>query len=419
MDRPRLRLVAALLAIATVSACGGANSTQLPAAPTAAPTVAATPTASPAPTGTPASSVTNVTVASATAQTLPTIGGGTATVSLAAVAGTAANASVAVTVSSTPPSGTIAIAAAARSTLALSRIALAYYTFVPSVDIQLASFPSFTVSYPTSLLPAGTTIKEAFLDAGTGQPVFTYDIAFGTSGATFTSTAIAPKLLAGKAYIFAFYYETGNTATATPTAAPTATPIATPTATSTPTASPTPTPTPTTSASATPTPVPTAIGFASGSATFTAGAGYNGLASSITPLVTTESGGNGNATFESTTQGAPSFYSGTSANPLRQIVLEINDSVPISNSTIYTTVGNNSKAVLLYYSEYYTIGGTIMSRNWIANGGSVTFENVGNGVATYRLRGATFIPDSNYTVNPAAGTFTLGAVGTANPYTSN
>jgi hypothetical protein len=409
MDRPRLRLVAALLAIATVSACGGANSTQLPAAPTAAPTVAATPTASPAPTGTPASSVTNVTVASATAQTLPTIGGGTATVSLAAVAGTAANASVAVTVSSTPPSGAIAIAAAARRTLALSRIALAYYTFVPSVDIQLASFPSFTISYPTSLLPAGTTIKEAFLDAGTGQPVFTYDIAFGTSGATFTSTAIAPKLLAGKAYIFAFYYETGNTATATPSA--------TPTATATPTAS--PTPTPTTTASATPTPVPTAIGFASGSATFTVGAGYNGLAGAIMPLVTTEGGVSGNATFESTTQGAPSFYSGTSANPLRQIVLEINDSVRISNSTTYTTVGSNSKAVLLYYSEYYTIGGTIMSRNWIANGGTVTFENVGNGAATYRLRGATFIPDASYTANPAAGTFTLDAVGTANPYTSN
>ncbi len=92
-------------------------------------------------------------------------------------------------VSSTPPSGTPAIAAAARKTLSISRIALAYYTFVPSVDIQLASFPSFTVSYPTSLFAAGATIKEAFLDAGT--------IAFGASGATFTSTVSTPKLRAG------------------------------------------------------------------------------------------------------------------------------------------------------------------------------------------------------------------------------
>lgn len=100
-------------------------------------------------------------------------------------------------VSSTPPSGTPAIAAAARKTLSISRIALAYYTFVPSVDIQLASFPSFTVSYPTSLFAAGATIKEAFLDAGTAQPVFSYDIAFGASGATFTSTVSTPKLRAG------------------------------------------------------------------------------------------------------------------------------------------------------------------------------------------------------------------------------
>ena len=402
MDRPRLRLVAALLAIATVAACSGTSTSQLPVAPSA----------TPAPSSTPVATTTTVTVASAAAQTLPTIGGGSASVSLAATAGTPANASIAVTVSSTPPGGAMAIAAAARKTLALSRIALAYYTFVSSIDIQLTSFPSFTVSFPTSLVPVGTTIKEAFLDAGTSQPVFTYDIAIGTSGATFTSSANPPKLLAGKTYIIAFYYEIGNTATATPIATPT------------PTAS--PSTVPTTGATATPVPVPTAIGFASGSATFTAVAGYNGLAGSIAPLVTVENGiaktGTypGNATFESTTQGAPSFSAATSANPLRQIILEVNDNTSISNSTTYATVGStNNTAVLLYYAEYYSIGGTIMSRNWVASGFTVTFENVGNGAATYRIRGATFIPDTSYTSNPAVGTFTLNAVGTANPYTSN
>ncbi len=421
MDRPRLRLVAVLIAVATVSACGGTDNARLLPAPTAAPTAAP--------------SFTSVTVASASAQSLPTIGGGTASVSLAAVAGTPANATVAVTVSSTPPSGAIAIAAVGRKTLTGSRIPLAYYTFVPSVDIQLVSFPSFTVSYPTSLLPAGTTIKEAFLDAGTAQPVFTYDISFGPSGATFTSTATAPKLLAGKAYIFAFYFESVATATATPTVTPTPTattnptptsspspsPTATTTARATPTATPTasPTPTPTTVASASPTPVPTPIGFAGGSATFTAGAGYNGLTSSIVPLVTSESGVVGNATFESNQQGAPSFFSGSSANPLRQIVLEVNDNTRISNSTTYSGSDLTNFKVLLTYSEYYTAGGTGTSRNWIASGGTVTFENVANGAATYRLRGVTFIPDASYTSNPATGTFTLDAVGTANPYTSN
>ncbi len=234
MDRPRfhhvLTKLAAVIAIASVAACGSTGGAQLPLAPSATPVPTATP------------STTTTIAATGTPQAIPAIGGGTATVSLAAAAGTAASASVSVTASATPPSGTAAISAAARKALAIARVALAYYTFVPSVDIQLTSFPIFTVSYPTSLVPAGTTLKEAFLDAASAQPVFTYDIAFGTNGATFASTAAAPKLLAGKAYIFAFYYETGSNATPTPT--PTTTASTAPTATPSPAPTSTPVPVP-------------------------------------------------------------------------------------------------------------------------------------------------------------------------------
>ncbi len=433
MDRPRLRRVSnrlvASFVLTSLVACAGTNAAA-PTLPTPTPIAAATPTAAPSSTPGPVT----VSAVSAAAQALPALGGGTTTVALAVAPGTPANATVAITASNAPPAGTIAIAANGRTPRALTRVPLVYYTFVPSVDIQLTSFPSFTISYPTTYLPAGTTIKEAFLDAGTSQPVFTYDIAFGASGATFTATANAPKLLAGKSYIFAFYYESGSTATATPSPAPsssaasTATPTPTPaaTATASPLSTPTPTAkpstapsaTPTPNPSATPTPVPTMAGFPSGSATFSAPVGYNGSTAAIVPLVTTESGGNGNATFESVQQNAPSIQQATLANPLRQIVLEINDNVKLGNSSTYTLGGSNFGSILTY-AEYYATGSTFASRNWIAIGGTVTFENVGNGVATYRVRGATFKPDPNYTTILATGTFTLDAVGTANPYTSN
>lgn len=86
-------------------------------------------------------------------------------------------------------------------------------------------------------------------------------------------------------------------------------------------APPTAVPSPTTSASAT--------GSASGSATFTSPSGYNGLATTIALLDTTEFGGNTNATFFSISHG----QSGTGADathPNRKITLEVNDRIPIS-----------------------------------------------------------------------------------------
>ncbi|MDQ6943216.1 MAG: hypothetical protein M3169_11985, partial [Candidatus Eremiobacteraeota bacterium] len=231
-------MATALTAAALLAGCGGGAATSVPVL-----SANATPTPSPAP------FVATLSVGTSPAtQTLPSFNGTTGTVSLTGAAGTPANASVTVTASTAPPAGTIALAAAARSAKALTRTPIAYFTFTPNVDIQLASFPTFTISLPSNLVPAGTTIHEAFLDASTSQPVYTLDVAFGPNGATFSSSAAAPKLLAGKSYVFVFYYEQGSNATpapsTTPSTAPTATPVPTASPTATPTISPSPTPTP-------------------------------------------------------------------------------------------------------------------------------------------------------------------------------
>ncbi|MDP9017921.1 MAG: hypothetical protein M3N19_06355, partial [Candidatus Eremiobacteraeota bacterium] len=253
-----LRLLTAVLVTVFLTACGAATN-----GPTALPTTAPT-----------ASSSGTLSISTG-AQTVPTVGGATATVSIAAATGTPTGATLAVTASTTPPSGIIALAGMGRQTRATTRVPLMYLTFVPSADIQLTTFPAFTISFPSSLLPAGSTIHEAFLDASSQQPVYTLDIAFGANSATLTSTASAPKLLAAKTYIFAFYYELGGalspspspspspSASAMPTATPSTSPTATPTAT--PTASPTPTPTPTSSGFLTPVTSVTETAFASDS----------------------------------------------------------------------------------------------------------------------------------------------------------
>jgi hypothetical protein len=213
-----VRLAAISCAAVLFAACssGAVSTTPLPAA-TATATAAATSA--------------TLTVGGSAAQALPAANGATATVSIAAAAGTPATASVAVTASTTPPAGIATLGAFRRAAQAVTRLAEAYYTFVPSVDMQLLSFPAFTLSFPVALLPAGTTVHEAYLDGSTAQPLWTYDIAVGANGSTLTSTALAPKLIAGKSYVFAFYIETGSAATPSPS------PSSAPTATAAPTSS--------------------------------------------------------------------------------------------------------------------------------------------------------------------------------------
>jgi streptogramin lyase len=231
-----IRVATALTMAAMLAGCGGGGGTSVPV-------LTATPTPSPVP------SVTTLAVGtSPAAQTLPSLNGTTGTVTLTGAAGTPANASVTVAVTTAPPAGIAALASTARSARAVTRTPIAYFTFTPNVDIQLASFPTFTIAFPAGLVPAGTAIHEAFLDASTSQPLYTLDIAFGPNGATFSSSAAAPKLLAGKSYVFAFYYELDANATSapttTPSTVPTATPVPTASPTATPTSSPSPSPTP-------------------------------------------------------------------------------------------------------------------------------------------------------------------------------
>ncbi len=382
MNRPGL--AAAVLTAALLAACGGGGVTTQPV-PLASPTSA------------PVSATLAVGTSPAT-QSLSVANGATATISVTAAAGTPANASVAISTTAGPPAGGTAIAATLRQIQAVSHVSLAYVIFVANVDVQLAAFPTFTFTFPASVLPAGATIHQAFSDPTVLPLGYIYDVANGANGAPLTTTASAkaPKLIAGKTYVFALYYETGSAATPTP--APSATPSSAPTAS--------------------PTPVATGTGAApSGSATFSGQSGsYNGLLTSIAPLSTTEGGGNGNETFFSIPPGQTG-NGADSAHPNRSITIEVNDTAPLSNSTVYHTSDFNGFKLLVNYGEQFGAGGYGFGRYWIANGGTVTFENVGNGAATYRLTDVTFIPDPGFVSNQATGTFTLNAVGTANPFT--
>ncbi len=183
----------------------------------------------PAPAPSVSTSVTLPVGSAAAPATLPAASGAVAIVSLSS-ASAPAGATIAVTYSATAPPGVAPLIA--KKTALTGATVLAYYTFTPSVNIPLNSFPAFTMTYPSSLLPPGTTIHAAFLDAGTQSPVYQLDIASGTNGVVLSSTASAPSLLAGKTYVFVFYY-LAAIATPTPTAAPTDAPSASPTATPT------------------------------------------------------------------------------------------------------------------------------------------------------------------------------------------
>lgn len=228
-------LALGLLCLGALSACGGTQST----VPVALPTPVATPSPTPAP---PGGTTTTLAVSSAPATaTLPAVNGATTTVTFGAVS-PPAGATIAVSASTTPPAGIVALQGRNRRPQALTRTTLAYFTWVPSATITLSAFPQLTATFPTSTVPAGTSLHEAFLDGSTAQPVYQLDVAFGPNGATLSSTVSAPTLQAGKTYVFVIYLETGAAPSPAPSTAPSTAPSSAPsTAPSTaPSASPSP-----------------------------------------------------------------------------------------------------------------------------------------------------------------------------------
>ena len=211
-------LALGIFSAAALCACGGGTTSVAP--PTSVPT------ASP----TPAGNTTTLSIATGAAtMNLPAVNGATPTVAFDAVS-PPAGASIAVTVSTSPPPGAGALASAGRTprdraARAVTRTTLAYVSFVPSASITFRAFPAFTFNFPQSLVPAGTTLHEAFLDGATAQPVYQYDIAFGANGATLSSTYGTTTLLAGKTYVYVIYLESG---TASPSPGPTSTPTTAP-----------------------------------------------------------------------------------------------------------------------------------------------------------------------------------------------
>ncbi|HEY0381836.1 MAG TPA: hypothetical protein VGC72_06530 [Candidatus Elarobacter sp.] len=201
-----------LICSAAVTACSGGGATSVPALGTATPTPAPTATASPNP-------ATLAVTSSPATSAVPPVNGATGTVAFGAV-NPPAGATIAVTVSTTPPAGVTALQSLVRRTKTITRTTLGYVTWTPSVTITLSAFPQYTMTFPAALVPAGTTLHEAFLDGATAQPIYQLDIAFGPNGGTLTSTVSAPTLQAGKPYIFVFYIETDSNATAPPTGTP-------------------------------------------------------------------------------------------------------------------------------------------------------------------------------------------------------
>ncbi len=217
-------LALGLLSAAALCACGGTTQS----VPTA---ILPTPVATATPTPAPVSGSTTLSVAAGPATVvLPQVNGAVPTVAFDAIS-PPAGASIAVTVSTTVPAGTLALSGRNRATRSVTRTTLAYVTWTPSTTIVLRAFPQFTFNFPQSLVPAGTTLHEAFLDGSTSQPVYQLDVAFGPNGATLTSSASAPTLQAGKQYVFVIYLETGSGATPSPTASPTTAPSAAPSVT--------------------------------------------------------------------------------------------------------------------------------------------------------------------------------------------
>ncbi|MDP9016695.1 MAG: hypothetical protein M3N19_00045, partial [Candidatus Eremiobacteraeota bacterium] len=309
-----LRLGAIALASMLLAACGSSASGLAPAAAV----------------GTTAT----LTIASASAQPLPVPNGGTASVSITAAAGAAANTQVAVSASTSAPTGLPALLSASRQALNVARMPLAYYAFVTNVDLQLTAFPSFTIAFPAQLVPTGATLHEAFLDGSSSPPAYAYDIARGPNGGTFAGAGTPPKFLAGKLYLFVFYYETGSAATPTPTA--------------TPSPPPSPTPIPTATASA-----PPASGNSTGTVTISsASASFNGIASPITGGDTTASSGQYQGQFNTHFVTIPHGQTGNGvdgAHPNRSVTLEINDTVPLSSASSYSLA---NKAILTYGEQF-------------------------------------------------------------------
>ena len=186
----------------------------------------ATPVASPTPSAAPSSVTSLVVTPAASTFALPAVNGASASVTFGAVTPSAGT-TIAVSASATAPAGITALQSGRRRAQSVTRTTLAYYTWTPSATVSLSAFPQFTITFPASLVLAGTTLHEAFLDASTAQPVYQLDVAFGANGSTLTSSAAAPTLQAGKAYIFVIYLETN--ATPAPSSAPTSAPTATPT----------------------------------------------------------------------------------------------------------------------------------------------------------------------------------------------
>jgi hypothetical protein len=264
---PKLRgsLVAfATLTLVALAACTGGTFTPKPA-PTATPTSGptATPTAAPAAVAVnlPLTTTANLTSgATAPPVTLPAPSGYAQTVSLP-VSAVAANTTVQVVTSVTPPTASQipplsrARTSGVRTVLDDANFVATFYTVAyPSSNVTLAGSASQTITFPAGALTAGTSYYLAFYDSTVANPQWnTIAGPVTASGNTLTFSGTIPTytLLGGNYYGVAVFSIAAAGATpppapviSTPTPSPTPSPKPSPTATPVPTATPSITPTP-------------------------------------------------------------------------------------------------------------------------------------------------------------------------------
>ena len=205
------------LAVFALTACGGGGGGgSVPQPPSPA-------TSTPAPITSASQSVTLSTSAPQTGQYTLTSLSSIATFPIASVATT-----MATTFSTTQPAGTPAVQGVKRRPLAIGASpinALAFLCVTPAATTSLSTYPSFSLSLPSTLVPAGSVGYVAFYDpanaAAGWTPVEGPSTVAPSGFSFFLGGNPGPTLAGGQTSCFLFFTVTSALPTPTPTPSPT------------------------------------------------------------------------------------------------------------------------------------------------------------------------------------------------------
>ena len=268
----RFFVLVALIAAATLAACGGGGSSLPNTNPKPLPTATDTPAPLPSPAAQSNSASITPSASAATTATLPATGGIAATVTVPQLS--AGSGSIRVTVATGADATMARTHSAARHAMAMAGGPyLLQLDFVPSQTISFTAVPSFSLDVTQYVTSAGLTIPQAAallqnealyagIVDGAGNFNIVGPLTINSTGTAITVSYAGPQIVftlqANQHYTIGVHL--GPIAAATSTPAPTSAPSVSPSPTVAPTASPTamPTASPTATPTATPTPGPVA-----------------------------------------------------------------------------------------------------------------------------------------------------------------